>query len=126
MQRFVIGILLLLMLLSSKSLAAETTTYGAVVNGMSCSQISTGSLECNYKIGKDLVINIAGIGDNDAGVTIFKSNGLDGDYYPTFGILHGCIIVKPGKKAGRIFDYAFISPKTGKVYNTWQECGAVR
>jgi len=34
MQRFVIGILLFLMLLSGISLAAETTTYDAVVNGM--------------------------------------------------------------------------------------------
>ena len=125
MRRYGIATLILLVVFASKSFAAETTTHDAVVNGMSCSQISTGSMECIYKIGNDLVISIAGVSENDAGITIYKSNGIEGDYYPTFGILHGRIIIKPGEKAGRIFDYAFISPKNGKVYGTWQECGEV-
>ena len=46
-------------------------------------------------------------------------------------VMHGCIIVKRGPKGinrdqlcgpGSSFDYAFISPKNGKVYTNWKDC----
>jgi len=54
-----------------------------------------------------------------------------GDFYPTYGLQHGCVIIKRGSKGvvnnelfgpGSLFDFAFVSPKNGKVYKTWQEC----
>jgi hypothetical protein len=116
-----ISTLLLILSVTASSSVAEST-YEATVSGMKCSQNSMGSLECTYNIGEDLEVNIVGVGDPDAGITIYKSKGIKGDYYPTFGLQHGCLIIKPGEKSGRIFDYAFISPEDGKIYKTWQEC----
>ena len=102
-------------------------TYDAVVAGMSCKQsyISDTQLDCDYRVGKDLHFVIAGTGQDDAAITVVRAAGYDGDYYATFGILHGCVIVKPGSGSGRpaFSDMAFVSPTTGKVYLTWQECG---
>lgn len=119
-------LLLIMMMCTNNLYAGDSTTYQAVVDGMSCTQIITGSLQCDYRIGHDLVISIVGIGDKDAGITIEKSIGIKGDYYATYGLLHGCIIVKPGEKSGRIFDYAFISPGNGKVFKTWEECREIQ
>jgi hypothetical protein len=53
---------------------------------------------------------------------------IDGDFYATYGVLHGCVIIKRGTKVnfknnpGLSFDYSFISPKNGKVYKDWGKC----
>ena len=52
---------------------------------------------------------------------------FDGDFYVTFGVLHGCVIVKPGKNNPRfdlLSQFAFISPKNGKVCKDWERCRA--
>jgi hypothetical protein len=90
-------------------------------------------MDCEYKVGVGLHFVIAGVGQADAGVTFYKVD-WDSDYYATFGLLHGCVIVKPGK---RILDHlqpgdpsgfsmAFVSPQNGKVYSDWQSCLDVR
>ena len=62
-----------------------------------------------------------------------KSN-FEGDFYPTFGLRHGCVIVKRGTKnwkqdvdhgPGSPFDDAFISPKKGKIYRDRVGCKEV-
>jgi hypothetical protein len=86
-------------------------------------------MDCRYKVGKDLEFTIAGIGQPDTGVTFVKSS-FEGDFYASFGIQHGCVIVKRGQKAvtsqelsgpDSAFDFAFVSPKNGKVYRRWEE-----
>jgi len=97
-------------------------TYDAVVRGMACTQQSTtGSIECVYRIGQSLRITIAGVGEPDAGIT-FEGGSMEGDFYATFGIAHGCVIIKPGSKNSSAADFAFISPVTGRVHRTWQQC----
>jgi len=105
----------------------QNPTYEAVVAGMTCHQSSnqiTG-FWCEYAVGGGLRFVIAGVGQPDAAVTVEEALGYDSDYYFTFGVGHGCVIVKPGKLALRgedPFPVAFVSPVTGKVYQTWQEC----
>ena len=100
---------------------------------MSCKQSSLDSsesqLDCVYRVGRDLEFVIAGVGGSDAGITVTKTSGYSGDYYATFGVMHGCVIVKPGSAtiraemtSGVHSDMAFVSPKTGKVYTSWPEC----
>ena len=110
--------------------SADRSTYEIVVAGKICAEGSTQAIECEYKVGRDLEFAIAGIGQPHTGVTFTRSS-FDGDFYASFGILHGCVIVKRGKKGvtsrevsgpGSDFDYAFVSPKNGKVYRLWEEC----
>jgi hypothetical protein len=102
--------------------AAGASTYDAVIAGKKCTEEKPSQLmSCEYRIGKDLLISIAGIGQPDTGVTFMKAN-IDGDYYATFGLMHSCVIVKPGAGRDRPLNFAFISPRTGKVFRTWQDC----
>jgi len=103
----------------------RSSTYDLVVEGMKCHQNVMGSLECDYRVGPSLHFNIAGVGDKDASIAFFASS-FDGDYYATVGVLHGCVIVKPGKTAKRagLLDFAFVSPRSGKVYLDWESCQA--
>ena len=92
-------------------------TYDAVLAGKKCQEDDYQQLNCSYKVGKDLHIEIAGIGQEDTGIAFLKSN-FKGDYYGKYGLLHGCVIVNGEGFA----DYAFISPKNGKVYKSWKNC----
>lgn len=120
----------LLLLLSSPCLgwAGGQTTYDVISRGMSCSQNSMGSTECVYKVGDDCIVTIAGVGDGDAAIVIDRSLGIEGDYYPRFVTNLSCFAIVAGEKTfdkeglSRLFDTAFISPKTGKVYRDWMSC----
>lgn len=102
---------------------ADASTYDIVLSGKKCSERESQQLDCEYRIGKDLWITVAGIGQGDVGVTFMKAD-FNGDYYATFGLMHSCVVVKPGKKIEALADFAFISPRTGKVFKSWQECKA--
>jgi hypothetical protein len=111
-------------LLSPASLASEITVYEMTVKGKSCKEQSGQQLSCQYKIGNDLHISLDGIGAPDTGITFMKSN-FNGDFYATYGVGHGCVIVKSGysENGGKLYQgYSFISPKNGKVYKNWKEC----
>lgn len=108
-------------------------TYDAVVRGMSCRQspaTAGGSQrDCEYQVGDGLAFVIVGVGRADAAITVTKASGYDTDYYLSFGMRHGCVVVNPGAKATRAAlrsgvrpDIAFVSPKTGKVYTTSRAC----
>lgn len=103
------------------------SVYELTLKGRACEDSSRQSLECRYRVGKSLYVSIAGIGQPDTGIAFMKSD-FNGDFYAKFGVAHGCVIVARGKKGtapDRHFDdFAFISPKNGKVYSDWQECEA--
>jgi len=109
--------LILLFFLSQVGLASDST-YNALIKGKKCQEDRNQNLSCSYKAGKTLHIEIAGIGSPNTGIAFLKSD-IDGDYYGKYGMLHGCIIVNSVKD---LFSFAFISPKNGKVYESWQEC----
>ena len=111
-----------------------SVTYDAVVRGMTCKQstvpTSGDQLNCEYRVGQGLEFVIAGVGQPDAAITFVKVSGYDADFYASVGIMHGCVILKPGTRtnertlsSGALPGMAFVSPKTGKVYRTWEECG---
>ncbi|MBI4208498.1 MAG: hypothetical protein HY538_02175 [Deltaproteobacteria bacterium] len=104
----------------------DNITYKETLKGKSCKSGESESqvLSCNYKVGKDLFFSIDGIGNHDTGITVWKSSGSDGDFYMTFGLMHQCAIVKPGRKTNvsMIGNMAFVSPKHGKVYEDWISC----
>ena len=110
------------LLLSSPGMAADRT-YENVIKGKSCKESSSQRLDCTYRIGRDLYIAIAGIGMPDTGINFYASS-LEGDYYASVGVLHGCIIVTPGKllESKENGGYAFISPNNGKIYKDWRSC----
>jgi hypothetical protein len=69
---------------------------------------------------------ITGIGQTDSAIT-FMTSDFKGDFYAAIGVLHGCVIVKPTLKLNNLqhaCDCACISPRTGEIYPTWQECGS--
>jgi hypothetical protein len=98
----------------------ENTVFSAVVAGKSCYEHNQ-SYECTYRVGKSLYFVIGDIGRRDTGVTFFKAD-QDGDFYATFGMLHECVIVKPGRERRGDFNFAFVSPANGRVYETWEQC----
>jgi len=109
----------------------DDSTYNLTLAGKSCKTSDhSQTLSCEYTVGTGLHFTIDGIGDPDTGITFMKSS-FDGDFYAIYGMLHGCIIVKRGPTGysdsavsgpGSFSDYAFVSPKNGKVYRNWQEC----
>jgi hypothetical protein len=118
------------LLLSSISEAEGPSTYDIVLSGKVCEERDNQTLSCRYRIGNGLHFSIDGIGQPDTGITFLKSS-FYGDFYATYGLLHGCVIIKRGPKGitsqnfdgvGSFFDYAFVSPKNGKVYKDWEEC----
>ncbi|MDO8706692.1 MAG: hypothetical protein Q7J84_17280 [Sulfuricaulis sp.] len=113
----IISAVFLSFIFASCALASDST-YDAVVAGKKCQEGKNQSLSCSYTVGKNLLIEIAGIGSPDAGIAFLKSD-YDGDFYGKYGVLHGCIIINSTKD---LFSFAFVSPKNGKIYRTWQEC----
>lgn len=106
-----------LLIISQVSYAVEST-YNIVIAGKKCQETHDQDLACSYRVGKSLHIEITGIGSPDTGITFLKSD-FYGDYYGKYGMKHGCIIIN---STVSLFNLAFISPKNGKVYPTWQEC----
>jgi hypothetical protein len=108
------------------SLAIGQSTYDLLVNETKCT-MKRNLLECDYKIGGDFWLSIAGVGGIDTGITFMKSD-FNGKYYGTVGVMHGCIIIKNGiaNNKSYIGNMAFVSPKNGKVYQDWQSCGEAR
>jgi hypothetical protein len=104
---------------------AEESTYDLILKGKKCEEANNQQLECNYKIDNDFWLSVAGVGGPDAGVTFMKSD-FNGKYYGSYGMLHECVIVKTGTKNKTInpLNFAFVSPKNGKVYKDWESCKA--
>jgi hypothetical protein len=102
--------------------AADNPTFDAVSAGRKCRDENQ-QLVCEYRVGKSLRFVVVGIGQPDTGITFYKSD-WDGDYYATYGLLHGCVIVKPGPRTATttLPSFAFVSPKNGKVYLSWETC----
>ena len=101
----------------------SVTTHDAVTAGVKCAPNSRGDMECDYRVGRSLHFGVVGVGKPDASI-YFYSASFEGDYFAVMGLSHGCVIVRPGQALGesRAADLAFVSPRNGKVYPTWQAC----
>lgn len=106
----------------SAATPANNATYEAVVAGMSCKQLSSGRLDCEYKVGASLRFQISGIGQPDA-VVNFHHVDPEGPFTAGIAPLHGCVIVRPNQpRADSTGSAAFVSPNDGKVYRNWNTC----
>lgn len=89
---------------------------------MSCKQLSSGRLDCEYKVGTSLRFNIAGVGQPDAVVNFFEVDP-QGEYLAGIAPLHGCVIVRASRtRPDSTSSAAFVSPNDGKVYRNWNTC----
>jgi hypothetical protein len=117
---FIVAVLLIL---PSSGGTQNRTTYEDVVAGMKCSENSLGDKECDYRVGQSLHFGIVAPGKPDGSI-YFYSASFEGDYFAVVGLGHGCVVVRPGLKSSkaRQSSLAFVSPQSGKVYRTYEEC----
>lgn len=102
--------------------AAANKTYEAVVQGMSCKQQQSGRMDCEYKVGKSLRFQVAGVGQQDVVISFFKVD-VDDDYFASVAPLHGCVVVRPAHaRSDTASNAAFVSPQDGKIYRNWNTC----
>jgi hypothetical protein len=100
---------------------ADSAVYDATLKGKSCKEFQQ-QLGCEFKVGKDLEFSIDAIGTPYTTITFVRVN-YGGDYYVKYGLLHGCLVVTHGKNSPLFMqDFAFVSPKAGKVYSKWEAC----
>lgn len=112
--------------LVSASAVEAQTAFEATIKGARCTQNSQGTRLCRFDVGADLIVSITAVGEPDAGISFLRSN-IEGDFFARTAMQHHCVIVSAGVKAPTAAkvpggDLAFISPRTGRVYRTWQEC----
>jgi len=108
-------LLIIFLLLSFES---QASTYDQLLSSKKCKEAYDQNISCIYKAGKSLIIEITGVGTSVAGI-IFSKSDLNGDYYGSYGVSHGCVIAQ---NSNELLDIAFISPKNAKIYKTWKEC----
>jgi len=122
-----IAILLLIGFGSPEATPASEDTqpgnvYEAVLAGKKCQEGTSQNLSCRYKVGQSLDFEIGPFGDPYNTITFYRSD-YNGGYYAKFGMLHGCVVITPGVNEKRwLSDFAFVSPKNGKVYRDWVKC----
>jgi hypothetical protein len=129
---FIIAFLFLQFILPAVALCDEPVppAFELANAGKTCSESQSGnSVDCDFKVGNDLHFSIVGLGQPDVKVVFFNSS-IEGDYFASFSLLEGCVVVKHGKKGLSspqelrkvMNDVAHISPKDGNVYRTWEAC----
>ncbi|QII98668.1 hypothetical protein GII23_00620 [Stutzerimonas balearica] len=105
---------------------ASDSTYDLILSGKQCEEFQNQQINCNYRIGSDFWLSLAGVGTSNVGIAFMKSE-FKGNYYGTYGTSHGCVIIQPGEsnKNTEHPNVAFVSPLNGKVYKTWTDCKAM-
>lgn len=118
-----VAILAVFLVIGATGAAQGRTTLQAVTSGMKCNQNSAGDMECDYRVGRSLHFGIVAVGKPDASI-YFYSASFEGDYFAVLSLSHGCVIVRPGQAVplARRVDLAFVSPRNGHVYSTWEAC----
>jgi hypothetical protein len=122
-------IIFLILIFQVGNLSAQSIIH-SLVEGKVCDErigIRGKQLDCDYRIGSDFWLSIAGVGQQDANI-VFMQSDFKGKFYGTVGVFHGCAIVMPGaaSAAHNTLDLAFVSPKTGRVYADWPSCKEAR
>jgi hypothetical protein len=109
---------------SQARVLTPVATYDAVLDGMACKQQKSGRMDCEYRVGRAVRFVVAGVGQDDVVVSFVQVDSA-GDYSASIVPLHGCVVVKPTRataQADSVATFAYVSPKTGKVYHTWATC----
>lgn len=125
-----LGLALLSLVFTGCVRQAEANSAGShslmelVEAGKSCSSERRG-LECSYRVGNYFHVSITALGTAETGIHFLKSDESR-EIYASFGSMHGCVIVNRMKGVGGFPEFVFLSPRNGKVYESWVECGSAR
>ena len=116
--------------------ASASAVYDALLDGMNCRQKKTGRMDCEFRVGATRFV-VSGVGQDDVLIS-FTQADTAADFVAGIAPLHGCVVVRPTRAADAaqsagiplsdsISLFAFVSPRTGRVYRTWSTClGATR
>ena len=109
-----------------------SAAFEALLDDMACRQQKSGRMDCEFRVGNGVRFVIAGVGQEDVMVSFIQADS-GAAYIASMVPLHGCVVVKPlragdaTRAAGipasdSVATFAFVSPRTGKVYRNWQTC----
>ncbi len=113
---------LLLSLPAAHGQSNQDALFQRALKATSCEQIPNNGRYCKYEFGTALTIGIKDVGGTDT-VVGFNNSNIKNELYAV--LYFGCIVVVPGGAHPRNYDRDYgvhISPKTGLVYKTSQEC----
>lgn len=117
------------LLAAAAPVAAIEPPYFAAQRGARCDLEPDGSLACRYRVGRDLEFALRRIGEPDARLVLERSSE-DGDYRADRETMSGCVFVRHGARGreagGSEFHYAFVSTRTGLVYQSLARCREAR
>jgi len=115
---------LLSMPLQSHGQTLQDKLFQRALKGTTCKQVPNNGRYCTYQFDNTLTIGIKDVGGSDTVVGFHNSN-IKNELYAV--LYFGCIVVVPGEAHPRNYSLeygVFISPKTGLVYRTSNECKA--
>ena len=104
--------------------ALQDKLFQRALQGTKCEQVPNNGRYCTYQFGNTLEVGIKDVGGADTVIGFHNSN-IKNELYAV--IYYGCIVVVPGKAHPKNYGREYgvsISPKTGLVYQTSNECRA--
>lgn len=104
--------------------ALQDKLFQRALQGTKCEQVPNNERYCTYQFGNTLEVGIKDVGGGDTVIGFHNSN-IKNELYAV--IYYGCIVVVPGKAHPKNYGREYgvsISPKTGLVYQTSDECRA--
>jgi hypothetical protein len=120
MRNFILLLTLLPSFTSAQAL--QDKLFQSALQGTKCEQIPNNGRYCTYKFGSTVEVGIKDVGGTDT-VVGFKNSNIKNELYAV--LYFGCVVIVPGDAHPRNYDINFgvhISPKTGLVYRTSDEC----
>jgi hypothetical protein len=117
---------------ASPASAPVSVAYDALLDGMSCRQQRSGRMDCEFRAGAAVRFVISGVGQEDVSIAFVEADAK-GEFVASMVPLHGCVVVKPTRTADAtkaagipasdsVLTFAFVSPRSGKVYRNWATC----
>jgi len=105
-------------------LSLQEQLFQQALQGTKCEQIPNNGRYCKYQFGTTLEIGIKDVGGTDT-VVGFDNSNIKNKLYAV--LYFGCIAIVPGEAHPRNYNHdygVFISPVSGLVYQTSNECRA--
>lgn len=120
---FLISVLVLISLPKlSQGETQQDALFQRILKGTKCEQFTNNGRYCTYQLGDTLSLSIKDVGGTDT-VVGFQNSDIKKEFYAV--LYFGCVVVIPGLAHARDYPKEYgvhISPKTGLVYRTSEEC----
>lgn len=102
----------------------QESLFQRVAAGTKCEQVPNNGRYCKYELSGVVSFSIKDVGGTDTVVGFHNSN-IKNEFYAV--MYFGCVVIVPGDAHLKNYDRnlgVFISPKTGNLYRSQQECRA--